>query len=330
MKRFLLNVAAFSALVLPIQFLVVSKVMPQLESKRYVEIVRDAKKSDAVYLSDSVNFWTHASDVDKRRISQFLGDDLPPLKVMAIDGGCFQTEVFASCAELIKSLPTHIKFAVIPINMRSFSPYWVRQPRMQFEELRCCLHWGPTLYQGLMRPLSIFKAVNFSHISYQDYLKTPVFDGDKPLGTVNDFTSLIRGENLTPQQQHDRFAYLYCYHLTPEHRFLVGLRQTVQTFKEAGITPVCFIDALAYEEGTKWYGPEFCDRVKANIAVVQDVLKQDGLQALDLSFFLTDDQFNYRPVITEHLKESGRRRVAARLAEEIRALKLYPLEKNKD
>ncbi len=326
-KRFLLDGIMLCSILIAFQVFLVGMAVPQSESKQYERVVEASKTWDAVYFSDSVNASVFDQDADPRTIQQFLSESLPHLKIFPIERAAYQMKVFDAYTHLIETLPHRPRFAIIAINLRSFSPYWSRSPLMQFEELATCLKWGPLLYQGGIRALTVFKAFDFNSISFPEYLNTEVFDGDKPLGHVRDFIPLHQKAALTAQEWHDWLAYVYCFNLTPKHPYVQAMRDMVKTLQAQGITPVCYITPLSVEAGIKGCGPEFKTRVNANIATIQKVLEDEHLHALDLSYDLKDEAFNYGVSINEHLKEAGRRHVAQQLAAYINSLNLIPASK---
>ena len=80
------------------------------------------KKLDIVFLCDSTNFVCSPNDTDRRSISQMLQDKLPQRRLLTIDHGAYQMDIYKSICDYLAAHDNRPELIIVPVNMRSFSP----------------------------------------------------------------------------------------------------------------------------------------------------------------------------------------------------------------
>ena len=317
MRRFIGKLVLYMAIVAAAQALVAVVIRPRL----FPATGSIDAATDIVLCGDSTSYFTAPDDVDGRRLPEILSDRLDGRRVSPVVHNAFHLRVYEACARRVAASRSRPRLMVVPINLRSLSPTWYLRPGWQFEERIRVLKGRALEYYLISRPLAVFKVALGP--SEKDFLATPVYDGDRRLGTVGQFSEMggrmARGA-ITPGNRRDWISYLYLYRLRPDHPLLEALRGTVTSLQEAGVAPVVYVTPIDHETATSWYGPEFRDRVAANVAVIQKVLAKSGASAIDMSLDLGAGGFCYGIFPNEHLRDTGRLHVARRIAEAVNAL----------
>ena len=317
-KRFWVKIVMFAAMLLLSQLALSSVLMRRLDVYRDLEAIKSA---DVVLFGDSTNSFAWKADGDKRSIKDFLAELLSKYKVDAVAQAGYHMPVFAAYSNIMASLTQRPKYIVIPINLRSFSPCWLDNPARSFPELNPTLQWGPWMYTALIEPLKTLNGAGDSKLkkTQAEYLDSPVFDRDIRVGAVRDFKNIEVGvgtDKLDDAGKKTFIAYINCLHFDKNHPQLRWLRETILSARKAGVAPIVYITPSNYELASDWYGPEFQARTAESIAIIQAVLAEFKLSAIDMSFDLTRENF-FDPIPSEHMKEAGRRHVAMRIAESI-------------
>ena len=319
MKRFILKLIVLSAVILTIQsFMPLPK---ELQAKiQEIESIFQLKP-DVIYFGDSTLTWTAPSDTVKSSIPDLLETLLPGVVVVKVVHKAYQMDIYKDKFHFFIRKGLCPRYAVFPINLRSFSPFWERYHWYQFEDEVSLLN---SLLQGWIqfyKPLTVFK-LNSQRVSSYDYFHTKVYVGDMEVGRIQDYDN---PDYLVPSDDNmgRQLAIRYMYPLSEDHRFIRALRDIARMSKEAGIEPIFYITPIDYQSGVRYVGTGFIDQVERNVAFIQSVLLSEGVQALDLSRSLKTNDFSWPEddhVVypNEHLKARGRTFVAENLHQSTR------------
>ncbi len=183
------------------------------------------------------------------------------------------------------------------------------------------------------RPLKVFGFFR-PPISQQDFLDTPVYDGDVRVGKVRDFEMMTAYEILhedaenayrevKPDDQETAQAmltYHYMFNLKPDHRKLDSMVAVAELPAEHDVDVIFYITPVNVEQGERFLGPAFRERFADNLRVVQSTLatvSSDNVTVLNLAFDLP--AYNFTDL--EHLTETGKKYVAEQIAVAIQAEK---------
>lgn len=280
---------------------------------------------DIVYLGDS----TLTYPLGEVTTADILQEQLPDYTVGEVAHPAYNLDLYRRYAEYIVRQDAPVEAVIMPINMRSFSPEWDLRPNYQFEREKMVLTLGLPLSRILYRPLDTLGGFNAS-ISNDTFLRATVFNGEKPVGRVADFEKLIGNNPAAAQNADLEFAYYvnvpseeetealsglltyyYMYNLSPEHRKLQSMVATGRLLKHNGIDPIFYVTPINYELGERYGGDLFRQRVTDNVTLVEEALRQENIEPLNLLLDL--EAYNF--VDTEHLTENGKSYVAGKLAD---------------
>lgn len=242
---------------------------------------------DIVYFGDSVLSTVEPGDRDTRDIARMVDADLDAMTVGLVQRPGYEMDIFASFVDYLARQPRRPRFLVVPLNLRSFSEMWPYS--FGFDRLRLSLGDPATL--GLYRPLRSLG------LAPEEVLVTPARIRERPAK--------------------DLWKSAYMGTVDPKHERLASIRELAAVARKAGMTPVFYLTPINLDAGGQLHGAEFREKALAGAKVCADVAASTGFPVLDLSAALPDaGEFGSM----EHLRDTGRLRVAAELAKALRAL----------
>jgi hypothetical protein len=206
------------------------------------------------------------------------------------------------------------KVIIVPINMRSFSPEWDRNPNYQFEEEKNCLAYDSFLFRLFYRAFQVFK-LNDRKISWEDYEKTPVYDGKIPAGSVKDYINITKDPDNENMKK--KLLFFYMSSLLDNHRKIVSLKKIAKLYKNTDTKVIFYITPIDYLTGVKYLGSRFKEQLEENVSVIKSALLKEGYPVTDMSVSLDSDAFSWNYWPNEHLNEKGRSFLAAALKKQI-------------
>jgi hypothetical protein len=188
-----------------------------------------------------------------------------------ISGSALNAGVFRRVCDLFLARAALPRIAVIPINLRSFSPTWDLDPNYQFqdeyEKLQSLCERRPASHVCIEPTLTAWSIYNGVPLAYPG----------EPCITLGEFRKLTEETfPKTDPRWRERaasiFTFHYMYVLQPRHRKLVDLISTVKSLVAAGTKVVCYVTPVNYEGGVRYVGRRFRRAVRRNVSVVEKEL----------------------------------------------------------
>lgn len=268
---------------------------------------------------------------------EILQELLPNRRVGQIAHPAYGLDLFDDYIAYMDRRGVWPRTLVMPVNMRSFSPAWDRRPAYQFVEERRILAMGLPWARLFLRPLEVFGYFRTS-ISRQDFLDTPVYDGDVRVGKVEDFETLAADEVLQEGAENAYrevdledeetaqavLTYHYMFNLEPDHRKLDAMVAVAELAAARGVDVIFYISPVNVEQGERFLGRAFSERFAHNVRVVQsrlDAASLDNVKLLNLAFDLPA----YDLTDTEHMTETGKEYVAEQVARAVQREAVSPI-----
>ena len=270
---------------------------------------------EIIYFCDSVLGHVDKDDQCKDNLLVMLGKMLPQYSVKAVASGAYGPDLYyPMCKYMIKN-NYHPKVIIVPVNLRSFSSEWDKNPNYQFEEEKNCLAYDSFLFRLFYRAFQVFK-LNERKVSWNDYENSPVYDGNVFAGYVKDYINL-KGAN--DENMKKKLIFFYMSSISDKHRKIVSLKKIAQLYKNSNTKIIFYITPLDYQTGEKYLGSRFKETVQENASVIKSVLQKEGYSVIDMSVSLDSDVFSWTGWPNEHLKYEGRSFLAKMLKERITA-----------
>lgn len=273
------------------------------------------EKADVVLLGDSVLVAFYSQDNDKRTVSVMLQEKIPNIKLRAIDSLAYASDVYLEQVRYITRSDFKPKLVIIPINIRSFSPQWDQRFDFQFELDKLELKFKNTPVFPYLKFLINFNLFNLVPISKSQFYNTPVYSGDKLIGTIKDFDN-PEYENYTDSHQKNKILLSYTYTLSTNHRKLKALEEIADLLFKNNIKVIFYLTPVDYETCEKYTGSSTKNQMVKNINLIKNSLNKNQGMLLDLSFKLQSKNFAWKDslYINEHLSQNGRQFLARELA----------------
>ena len=206
---------------------------------------------------------------------------------------------------------------MIPINLRSFSPEWDRKPAYQFEATkRQIRHAERPLQQALDPLLRTLHLLDEQAVTQTEYKTTPVYCGTEQVGLVRDFDNPSYLE-VTPERTRNKMIFHYMYPLGVDHPKLVALREIVALADDYDLNIVFYVSPVDVETGERLLPGRFREQVAANVDTIREAVGTHQPALIDMSDALPSTAFSWHDYPNEHLRDTGRRFVAERLASQL-------------
>jgi len=280
-----------------------------------------AHAPEVLLFGDSVMERVSRHDVDRRDLGALVAAALPALSVLKISHSAFNPVIYAALARVVAQCPRVPRVTVLPINLRCFSPQWDLHPAWQFtQEIACIEAWLADSTSEIPALQDVRETAGF----LADYAAQPVNYPLSGLRTVGEFRARVLeapgNDAARDSRARDIFIFHYTHPLTPDHRRLTALRDTVASLMGAGTRVLAYVTPVNHAAGVRLVSDAFATSVRHNVRVLRAALAGTEIQLLDLSDALAADRFFHEDLATEHLNETGRAELAARVADAVRAV----------
>ncbi len=250
-------------------------------------------------------------------------------EVFVVAGSGYHAGVFEQFATLLSQMPSRPRFAVIPINLRSFSPTWDLNPLYQFGcELELLSAFDVHAPSYLLPNCESVPESDTRSILFECYR-------DK-LITLNDFLDVIGSrEAVGSPEWFDRINLIFQCHyacqVSPKHRKIQSIKNTILLLHELGVAVYCYVTPINHEAGSEYCGRYFAEAVRSNVSIVQREIESIAPSLFpggelpsfcldDFSFQFSRDLFFTKHNATEHLRFGGRAFLAERIIDAGRRL----------
>lgn len=296
--------------------------------KSYVEAYSHDCPPALLVFGDSVFLRVATDDQSPLSLGEILGLSYQD-GMLLVSGSGYHSGVFEQFSAVLEALPARPRMAVVPINLRIFSPTWDLDPLYQFQsEIELLSSFD------LKRPDYTLHDAKLS-TKFEEQGVSMELDGEKII-SLSEFFGLIKeGPAIGSKAWKDRlktiFACHYMYPLNTEHRKIKSLKKTIKRLNGIGVSVYCYITPINYEAGLEYCGDVFVQAVEDNISKIQREIGSvspavfTGNDALAFQFdnfaFQFDRSVFFTPHnATEHLRFEGRELIAKRIVEAERAL----------
>ncbi len=277
--------------------------------------------ADVLALGDSVHYRISVTDADTRNLPVMLADELKEsLSVHPLHYSAFHPIIYDAFVEMSLKLRRPPRIVALPLNLRSFSPQWCDRPEYAYEDMLALLG---SHTPGAPPPI-LKRDGDFDLTSYHN--AAVAFDMS-PLDCNAAFAVVTTAKktatkNLDAWRARQLMIYHYTYRLTPEHKYVVGAARLVRRVQQAGSKAFVYLTPINTGFGVKVVGDAFRARVDENVEVIRAALEAaaPGVVFKNYSHALPSNDFFHPEEKTEHLNESGRMRLAHRLAEDLKLL----------
>ncbi len=298
--------------------------------------------ADIIYVGESSNKTTREDDLDKRKISDFIGDYYPKLKVCDITKSASHAGIYKT---LLRNIPedNEVKTVVVTLNMRSFNAQWI------YSDLETPLQKSALLLQPYP---PLFNRFLLSFKGY--YIKTPKENQEKiekkwkqdEFHLPFDFKfknviewnrwmaeSGIKDENGNYDQSQTELAchYIkgYAFQIdTLKNPRIKDFNEIIDLANQRNWNLVFNLLAENTEKAEQLVGEELIYMINKNAQILQDYFSRKGVVVVNNLNVVEDEQFIDQNWTTEHYAEKGRKEIARNVAKSLKTFHSGYIESN--
>ncbi len=287
MHKLFIKSCVLICIVLALQFLVARS--PEIPNELKLIDVYCRHDVDIIYMGDSTINWAAVHDINRNDMPILLNLLLPRAIIGKVTHASYNMDVYAAYVDYIVRKNYHPRFVIIPINLRSFSAEWDRQPSWQFAKEKFIAHYKDTMWMKFYQPLAVMRLFT-TPISQYEYQMTKVYNGSQEVGRVKDFDN--PGFKYTDEEHlKKKLISRYMYDLKPENRKIIAMRHVARVLRDHGITAIFYITPIDVQTGIKALGGEFATRLGNNINCITTTLNEENTNVLNLSAALPTNNF---------------------------------------
>ncbi len=275
---------------------------PQLRDARRLMAAKDL---DVLMLGESVSVFVSPHDVDQRPLPVMVADALPGRRTLSVQGGGYHAELLA---ELVRIAPAP-RVLVVSLWTRGRLVPWIEHPRFGHHDalrrLRA-LPGGPT--RGSLKRTDDFPS----------YYALPHTSLAKAT-TIGEHALPLKRRELPKDEA---LALLYAFHHGAPVTRLETVTALGKACRDKGSAVVAHQAPISVVTGERVLGPPFRSLVDENLTAMTDAFRQgagEDATVLKTGTLFGEDEFVDPADGSEHLNEKGRHRLAALIADEVRA-----------
>lgn len=262
-------------------------------------------------LGDSVSVRVAHGDSDPRPLHRMVADMLP-VSSAAIVSSAFQGEIFRDLMCALAVLPRRPTLVVMPINLRAFSPQWHSNPLWEMRQEREIIRRFVDDPAIAIDPVeTVVAGPGF----FDRYDATPARSVLSDLQSNGEFRALSLAQ---PSDERDAalryrelFAWHYGFRLVREHPKLRALAEAVATAADLCGRVMTYITPINMEMGAHLLGNRFRGQMAETVDTARAGLASAGPGGtLDFCSYLGKQYFFHTNLATEHLRDTGRSKLA--------------------
>ncbi len=294
-----------------------------------INLVREIPENvDIIYIGESSNNTNRSDDIDKRRISEFIGDHFPGLVTYDITKPAGHAGIYKI---LLQNIPEehNSKTVIVTLNLRSFDAQWI------YSELETSLQKSMVLIRDnpplLNRFLLSFKAYDIKsdkerteqfmkkwrddafHMPYEFQFRD-VIEWDQWMAFNG-----IKDENGNFDKEQTELAchYIKAYGFqldTTNNPRIDDFNDIVELAKQRDWNMVFNLLAENTQKANELVGKDLVYMINENARILQSYYERKGVVVVNNINMVDDDQFVDQNWTTEHYAEKGRKIIAHNVA----------------
>lgn len=292
------------------------------------------KETDIIYLAESSNLANAPDDKDKRRLSEFINDYFPSLKIGRVNKGAIHAKTFLY---LLKNIPdtANIKTIIVTMTLRSFGAAWINSkletPLMKMNEF--INPYFPKIVNRFVLSLTTFNNISEENrlklvkkqwkkdkLDIPNFKYNSVYEWDKDVfhkGVLN--SNGNRDDAKTNLTLH--YVKNYAFRIdTNSNPRINDFDEISELCKSKRWNLVYNIVAENIEKAEQLCGKELSNIMKENRDLLVERYNKNGVIVVDNLEVVKDKSFFDKDFPTEHYNEEGRRIVARNVAEVLKVI----------
>lgn len=292
-----------------------------------IYLLLNKKGVDILYFGDSVIKAHSDCEIRIDGMDELLKKETG-YEVLSVNGNNYSPIIYKDYAKLISKARYSPKVVIIPINLRSFSDQWFKNPaaQMKIKQLYINLLAG----QGFdLKEYFAYRYLNKEGEEMKKWEETDIVYEEMHLGKISDIGKKVRiPENIDciegsydySKELATLFELHYMNSINKDHAMFGYLRETFEEIRRRKINILVYITPINIEDGKKYSVPVFEKRVNHNLNEIRVFLNSNRISYLDLSMSLGSSYFVDKKLSCEHMSFEGKVIVVRALKERIAEL----------
>ncbi len=266
---------------------------------------------EIVFFGDSVVQTMALGDADPRLLPDMLAGELDE-PVLRISQAATGAQMHAAWLRYAARLSPPPRAVIIPINLRSFSPHWERNPGWVFDDVAAMI--DHPLYARLGSVLEW----DWGRPTDEAFAASPIIVGGVEVGTIATLDDGAAGWAPSVETRRSRYLVRYASDITRSRR-LGAFRALVAEANASRFPVILYLTPVDIDVIEEHVDAATLAAVQANLAVLREALADTRWPSVDLSEAVRAADFDH-PIGDphEHLKWGGRIACARALAEAVR------------
>ncbi|MBI5367023.1 MAG: hypothetical protein HZA54_08295 [Planctomycetes bacterium] len=265
------------------------------------------------YLGDSVVYWVAGEEPAGVGLAALLAAELKQ-EVVNLSMASHGQRMFAGELAYLRGQGVRPRAVLLPVNLRSFSPHWQHFPAWDHRRKADLV----ATEFPLARRLGFLFEGDIEADAKAARGRARVLVAGRDRGPLAELDAPPAGLPA-PEVARARCLARYCAEVacSPE---LPWLRSNLEALRASTAVRVAYLTPVDVQFVGRTCAPDEAAAMHANLELLRATLRAAGIAWLDLSTALGREDFEHPgDDINEHLRESGRRRVARELAAVVRA-----------
>lgn len=269
---------------------------------------------DVIYLGDSAVSLVSPLDSDKRPLCQMVSDGVgADVSLYALHGAGYQPGMYTEFLRAVANtsrrpvviVPLCVRLGTLPWHLH---PYFARRESIEY------MHTA-----DLTAPLHTIRAhfPSPTRSAYDEHMARlhPTWAGEL---TVGEYVRPLKAPGAAglDSESAERLRYAYHHGGAVEQGYLDSITAMGRALSDLGCPVVVYRTPVPVERGRQLYGQQFWDLINRNFEVMERALTDElgsELKVLQTGTVCRTEDFLDPEDASEHLNESGRRRVAAEI-----------------
>ncbi len=291
---------------------------------------RSGRAPEVLLLGDSTSVLVSPFDLSRRTLAHMTARAVRPWKSCVVAGLAYHPEVYEALVRALTALPARPRVIVLPINVRQFGPEWTGNPHLAHRDLIDAAH---AFADDPSRPVVIVPPFPRGSLlrgepgdaAWEAFLATPVAYPGRSERSVGDFVRVLAERREATDLYtwlRTAFAFHFLFPLANDHERLVSLANVIGMAETIGCTVVAYLVPANHVAGIELLGDAYDDALREKAAIVSDVCRRatnapGRLILHDWTRLLPPEDFFIRYEVLSHIGDTGRRKLAARVAESV-------------
>lgn len=287
--------------------------------------------ADIIYIAESSNIHYRDDDLDKRHISDFVGDYFPGLNTYDITKPASHSGIFKVLLEKIPE-SYDIETVVVTLNLRSFNAQWIySELETPLQKSIVLLRKYPPLFNRFLLSFKSYDIKSEKEREQQVFAKWEKDEFQLPFDfqfkNVREWDKWMATEGIKDSNGHIDYpkTELACHYIktygfqldTNSNPRISDFNDIIDLARQRGWNLAFNLLAENLDKADELVGDELIYMMTENARILNQYFSRKGVKVINNLSLVENEQFVDQDWTTEHYAEKGRKIIARNVAESI-------------